>query len=63
MISHFYRALELIEQFFSNILNDKTCHESLKKHLKEAYTKTLKPYHGWIVQEAFSVSNKFISYI
>lgn len=50
------RALELIESFFRNILNDKTNEENVKHHLKEAYIRTLKPHHSWIVQEAFGVS-------
>lgn len=51
-----FRALELIEVFFRKVVNDKTLQDSLKNHLQEAYTETLKPYHGFIVQTAFSVS-------
>lgn len=51
------RALELINYFFTNILDDKTCQESLIEHLKAAYTKTLQPYHGWLVQGAFNVNS------
>lgn len=54
------RALELIEQFFTNIFNDKTCEENLKKSLQSAYHETLRPYHGWIVQEAFGLIYRFV---
>ncbi|KAJ6634905.1 Pleckstrin likey domain-containing family A member 8 [Pseudolycoriella hygida] len=55
------RALELLEVFFRKVANDTTLEESLKDHLREAYTETLKPYHGIIVQTAFSVVYRFIS--
>ena len=53
------RALQLIEKFFSNILDDGTCQESLKSHIKEAYMVTLKPHHNWIAQQGFSVKISF----
>ncbi|XP_037043742.1 glycolipid transfer protein [Bradysia coprophila] len=55
------RALELIEVFFRKVAYDETLQERLKYYLKEAYEVTLKPYHGIIVQTAFSVVYRFIS--
>lgn len=49
------RALEMIEAFFTNVLNDASSQEDLRQHIRDAYKCTLQPFHGWIVQEAFSV--------
>lgn len=49
------RGLRLICTFFENIFNDKKNLENLKKHLQDAYERTLKPYHGWFVQNTVSV--------
>lgn len=58
-LSSIYRALEMIEKFFSNIVADKTCEENLKRHIEAAYAATLKQYHSWIIQKSFSVSFNF----
>lgn len=51
------RGLQLIYKFFENILNDKQNSDVVKKHLQDAYEKTLKPYHGFIVQSTIKVKN------
>ncbi|CAD7090203.1 unnamed protein product [Hermetia illucens] len=54
------RALELISVFFYNIVNDKEEKNELKEALRDAYDKTLKPYHGWIVQNAFALVYRWV---
>lgn len=49
----------MLQEFFINIVEDyKTNTESdeLKKAIKEAYERTLLPFHGWLLQQTFSVS-------
>lgn len=55
------RGLQLICIFFENIFKDGNNGEVLKKHLQDAYDKTLKPYHGFVVQSTIKVVK--ISYI
>jgi len=49
------RGLQLICTFFENIYNDSQAKEALKQHLQDAYERTLKPYHGFIVQSTIKV--------
>lgn len=49
------RGLQLICTFFENIYNDAQKAEPLKQHLQDAYERTLKPYHGFIVQSTIKV--------
>lgn len=53
------RGLRLICTFFENIFNDKQNLENLKNHLQDAYERTLKPYHGWFVQNTVSVISRW----
>lgn len=49
------RGLQLLCTFFDNICKDKQCLQTLKLHLKDAYEQTLKPFHGFIIQNAIKV--------
>ncbi|KAH8281190.1 hypothetical protein KR018_009240 [Drosophila ironensis] len=49
------RGLQLICTFFENIYNDAQGKEALKQHLQDAYERTLKPYHGFIVQNTIKI--------
>ncbi|XP_011290767.1 glycolipid transfer protein [Musca domestica] len=49
------RGLQLICTFFENIYNDVQQSDVVKKHLQDAYEKTLKPYHGFIVQSTIKI--------
>ncbi|XP_017050792.1 glycolipid transfer protein [Drosophila ficusphila] len=49
------RGLQLICTFFENIYNDTQAKEALKQHLQDAYERTLKPYHGFIVQSTIKI--------
>lgn len=49
------RGLQLICTFFENIYNDVQNSEALKQHLQDAYERTLKPYHGFIVQSTIKI--------
>lgn len=49
----------MILLFFERIVEDHkvgTATEDLVASLKAAYTETLEPYHGWMVQQLFGVS-------
>ncbi|XP_059618188.1 glycolipid transfer protein [Phlebotomus argentipes] len=54
------RALEMIEAFFTNVHSDDSSQDDLRQHIRDAYKCTLQPFHGWIVQEAFSVIYRWI---
>ncbi|XP_017489366.1 PREDICTED: LOW QUALITY PROTEIN: glycolipid transfer protein [Rhagoletis zephyria] len=49
------RGLQLICTFFENIFNDTQATEALKLHLQNAYERTLKPYHGFLVQGTIKI--------
>ncbi|EDW30804.1 GL13416 [Drosophila persimilis] len=49
------RGLQLICIFFENIYNDDQKQEALKHHLQNAYERTLKQYHGFIVQSTIKI--------
>ncbi|XP_023034868.1 glycolipid transfer protein [Drosophila willistoni] len=49
------RGLQLICTFFENIYADTKHTEVLKQHLQDAYERTLKPYHGFIVQNTIKI--------
>ncbi|XP_037809592.1 glycolipid transfer protein [Lucilia sericata] len=54
------RGLQLICTFFENIFHDKESTEVVKKHLLDAYEKTLKPYHGFIVQSTIKIMYSWV---
>ena len=54
-INFLFRALEFIEHFFTNILNDEDqVKEDLRKSFKKAYSTSLQQFHGFILQQTFS---------
>ncbi|XP_055909746.1 glycolipid transfer protein [Eupeodes corollae] len=53
------RGLRLICTFFENMFNDKQSLDNLKQHLQDAYDRSLKPYHGWFVQNTVSVISRW----
>uniref|UniRef100_A0A182LUF9 Glycolipid transfer protein domain-containing protein n=1 Tax=Anopheles culicifacies TaxID=139723 RepID=A0A182LUF9_9DIPT len=54
------RAFEMMEQFFRNLLQDETCSEQVKPHLKKAYEECLLPYHGFLAQKAFQLLHLYL---
>lgn len=47
--------MEFIEHFFTNILTDEDqTKEDLRKPLKNAYSTSLKQFHGFFLQQTFS---------
>lgn len=54
------RALEMIEMFFRNVLNDTTCSDNVKHHLKKAYEDALLPYHGYLAQKGFQLLHHYV---
>ncbi|XP_055615274.1 glycolipid transfer protein B [Toxorhynchites rutilus septentrionalis] len=54
------RALEMIEMFFRNVLDDTSCSDSLKQHLRKAYDNTLLPYHGFLAQKGFQILHHYV---
>uniref|UniRef100_A0A8D8H5A2 Glycolipid transfer protein n=1 Tax=Culex pipiens TaxID=7175 RepID=A0A8D8H5A2_CULPI len=54
------RALEMIERFFRNMLDDTTCSDNVKHLLKKAYEDALLPYHGFFAQKGFQVLHHYV---
>ncbi|XP_055524361.1 glycolipid transfer protein B [Wyeomyia smithii] len=54
------RALEMIEMFFRNMLDDTSCSDNVKHHLKKAYDEALLPYHGFLAQKGFQILNHYV---
>ncbi|XP_053698358.1 glycolipid transfer protein B [Sabethes cyaneus] len=54
------RALEMIEMFFRNMLEDVSCSDNVKQHLKKAYDDALLPYHGFLAQKGFQILNHYV---
>lgn len=50
------RALKMIERFFTNVANDETRDENLKRHFQSAYDETLMQYHNYFIRKLFSVN-------
>lgn len=53
------RALEMVERFFwfmlnsEEIINEKS--DNVNPHIRQAYDEVLKPFHGFLLQNAFKV--------
>lgn len=54
------RALEMIEMFFRNMLEDESCSDNVKHHLKKAYEDALLPYHGFLAQKGFQFLHHYV---
>lgn len=54
------RALEMIEMFFRNMLEDKSCSDNVKHHLRKAYEDALLPYHGFLAQKGFQLLHHYV---
>ncbi|XP_058467981.1 glycolipid transfer protein [Malaya genurostris] len=54
------RALEMIEMFFRNMLNDPSASDTVKHHLRKAYEITLLPYHGYLAQKGFQILHHYV---
>lgn len=54
------RALEMIERFFRNMLDDTTCSDNVKHLLKKAYEDALLPYHGFFAQKGFQLLHHYV---
>lgn len=54
------RALEMIEMFFRNMLDDETCSDNVKHHLRKAYEDALLPYHGFLAQKGFQFLHHYV---
>jgi pleckstrin family protein A (phosphoinositide binding specific) protein 8 len=48
-----YRGLQFIKEFLLEIVNNQ---QDLSLAAGNAYSKSLKPYHGWVVRGVFAVS-------
>lgn len=49
----------MLQEFFINVVEDyknKVEVDELKKPIQAAYQKTLLPFHGWLLQQTFTVS-------
>lgn len=54
------RALEMIEMFFRNMLEDESCSDNVKHHLRKAYEEALLPYHGFMAQKGFQFLHHYV---
>lgn len=54
------RALEMVEMFFRNMLEDESCSDNVKHHLKKAYEDALLPYHGFLAQKGFQFLHHYV---
>ena len=48
-----YRGLQFIREFLKEILNNQ---QDLSLAASNAYSRSLKPFHGWVVRGVFAVS-------
>ncbi|XP_062539436.1 glycolipid transfer protein A [Armigeres subalbatus] len=54
------RALEMIEMFFRNMLEDESGSDNVKHHLRKAYEDALLPYHGFLAQKGFQFLHHYV---